>query len=170
MVPSSFIAKIVLSKQKKSLKNHLEELLYKRTEFGNNAAVKHQRLVERDALKEFKKLFDEHLLVKPGIFIDRQFYFICSSPSSLYGSDHVLNVKCPLKGYNRNFDIAIRKLSLWDLSTGNLNKKHEWYIELQSDLRITGRKFGFIMVWLGEWRGRPQYRILEDPAKGHLFL
>lgn len=128
LLPSSFIPKIVLAKQKRSFKNHLEELMYKRSEFGNNAAIKHQRLVERDALNEFQKLFNEFQPTDCGIFIDKELHFLCSSPFKLYGPDHVLNIKCPLKQYNANFENAVKKLPFWD--HGSLNRKHEWLLSV----------------------------------------
>lgn len=169
LLPSSFIPKIVLSKIKKSYKNHLEELMYKRSEFGNSAAIKHQRLVERDALKVFESLFDDHKIEDCGIFIDRELYFLCASPLKLYGRDHILNIKCPLKQYKKKFDDVIHKLPFWDMAAGKLNQKHEWYIELQCQLHISRRQLGFIMVWLGEWKSEPQYRIIEVPKNDGFF-
>lgn len=168
LVPSSFVPKIVLSKQKKSYRTHLEELMYKRSEFGNSAAIKHHRLVAPDALKFFQNLFDD-TLEDCGIFIDKELFFLCASPFKLYGRNHTLNIKCPVKEYRQIFDDVIHKFSFWDMATGNLNTKHEWYIELQCELRATGRKLGFLMVWLGECGGSPQYRIIEIPKDDKFF-
>lgn len=168
LVPSNFIAKIILSKSKKSYKGHLEELMFKQSEFGNSAAIKHQRLVERDAIEVFQTLFYDYPLEDCGLFIDKELHFLGSSPLKLYGQNHLLNIKCPLTQYNKKFNDAIAKLPFWD-SLGNLNENHEWYIELQCDLRITGRTHGFIMVWLGEFEGAKQYRIVEIPRNSEFF-
>ncbi|XP_037025940.1 uncharacterized protein LOC119067203 [Bradysia coprophila] len=167
LVPSSFVPKIVLSKTKKSYKNHLDELVYKRSEFGNSATIKHQRLVERDALQFFQTLFDD-TLHDCGLFIDKEIFFLCASPLKLYGNDHTLNIKCPLKEYGKKFDEVIHKLPFWD-KKGNLNTKHEWYVELQCELRATGRKYGFLMFWLGLCEETPQYRIIEVPKNDSFF-
>lgn len=148
-------------------------MLYKRSEFGNSAQIKHQRLVERDALDIFASLFNDHTIEECGIYIDRELYYICASPSAaqlkLYGRDHILNIKCPLKQYRKKFDKVIHELKFWNKGAGSINEKHEWYIELQSELHITGRKFGFVMVWLGECNREAQYRIVEIPKDDSFF-
>lgn len=145
--------------------------MYKRSEFGNNAANKHQRLAQRDALKVFENLFDDHPVEDRGIFIDKKFYFLCASPFKLYGRDHILSVKCPLKLYGKQFDAVIDKIPFWKRENGylNLNKDNEWFIELQSELHITNRKYGYMMIWLGEYKGEPQYRIVEIPKDDSFF-
>lgn len=50
-----------------------------------------------------------------------------------------------------------------------LNKKSGWFIELQSELHVSGREYGFIMVWLREFEGEPQYRIVEVPKDDAFF-
>lgn len=119
----------------------------------------------------FQTIFNEHNLEDCGLFIDKELYFICTSPLKLYGNDSVVNIKCPLKEYNKNFDQVIHKIPLFKNENGhmNLNKKSDWYIEVQSELRITGRKHGFIMVWLGESHGEPQYRIIEVTRNDSFF-
>lgn len=145
--------------------------MYKRTEFGNNAANKHQRLVQRDALKVFENMFDEHVVEDCGIFIDKKLFFLCASPFKLAGSDHILSIKCPLKLYGKRFDDVIHKIPFWKKENNvmNLNKENEWFIELQSELHITNRKYGYIMVWLGEVNDEPQYRIVKIPKDDSFF-
>lgn len=145
--------------------------MYKRTEFGNNAANKHQRLVQRDALKVFENLFDDHAVEDRGIFIDQKLYFLCASPFKLYGRNHILSIKCPLKLYGKKFDAVIDKIPFWKKENRcmNLNKENEWFIELQGELHITNRKYGYIMVWLGEVEGEAQYRIVEIPRDDSFF-
>lgn len=170
-IPSTFFARIVKTQQRKSYTGILNELMYKRSEFGNGAAIKHQRLVERDALNTFAELFDEHALRDCGLFIDPELYFLCANPTNLYGRNHILIIKCPLKQYGKRFDDAIKELPFWkkEGKLWELNKKSEWYIELQSDLHITGRNYGHLMVWLGENSGEPQYRIVTIPKDDSFF-
>lgn len=176
MLPSPFFSRIIKVKQPKAYKNILMELMYKRSEFGNSAPIKHQRLVERDALKIFKNLFKDHTVEDCGLVIDSKLYFICASPFKLYGNDHILSIKCPLKIYGKTlygkkFDDVIHQIPFWkkDGKCMNLNTENEWFIELQSELHITGRKYGFIMIWLGEYEGEPQYRIVEIPKDDSFF-
>lgn len=171
LLPSSFFHRIVNAKNRKSYKNILQELMYTKSEFGNSAAIKHQRLVERDALIVFTKLFADQKLIDCGLFIDKDLYFLCTSPLKLYGKNHILNVKCPLKQHRKKFEEVINKLPFWKEENGSMtiNKKSDWYIELQSELRITRKAYGFIMVWLGEYMGEPQYRIVEVPRDDEFF-
>lgn len=144
--------------------------MYKQSEFGNSAAIKHQRLVQRDALIIFQNLFPFHKLKDCGLYIDKDIPFICASPFKLYGRNHILMIKCPLKQYRKQFEKAIAELPFWKEEDGcmAINKESAWFIELQSELHITGKSHGFIMVWLGEYKGQPQYRIYEF-ARDNIF-
>ncbi|KAG4075381.1 hypothetical protein HA402_009534 [Bradysia odoriphaga] len=170
-IDSSFFARIVKTQQKKSYTSILEELLYKRSEFGNGDPIKHQRLVERDALKRFEEFFGDYPLRDCGLFIDPESYFLCANPTKLYGNEDIVNVKCPLKQYGKTFDKAIREIPFWKKVNGSweLNKQHEWFIELQGDLHITGRNYGNLMVWLGEKLGEAQFRIVRIPRDDAFF-
>lgn len=159
------------TQQRRTYKNILEELLYKRSEFGNSAHIKHQRLVERDAFSAFETIFNEHNLQECGISIDAELSYLCTSPQKLWGKHHVLMVKCPIKQYGKRFEDVIHTLPFWKKEGGSygLNKNHEWFIEIQSELHITQRKFGFVMVWLGEFNDQTQYRIVEIPKDDAFF-
>lgn len=170
-MPSPFFARIIKTQQKHSYTKILDELLYKRSEFGNSAVIKHQRLVERDALRTFEDLFDKQAIQDCGLFIDPELYFLCANPSKLYGTDHILNIKCPLKEYGKRFDEAMRSMPFWKKENGfwEMNKRHEWFIELQGDLHVTGRNYGYLMIWLGENSGEAQYRIIDIPKDDSFF-
>lgn len=133
---SSHFARIVKALSPKSYKNILEDILYKRTEFGNNAEMKHKRLVKREALALFGNLYKDHTLQKCGLFIDKVLPYLCASPLRLYGNDHIISIKCPLTHYNKKFDDVIQKIPFWKKEGGSwtINKKSEWYIELQGKL------------------------------------
>lgn len=137
--------------------------MYKRTEFGNNAQIKHERLVRRDGLVIFKSVHNEHALTECGLFIDKDIPFLCASPYKLYGNDHILCIQCPLQQYNQNFEDAMAKIPFWKKVDGEyvINQTSSWFIEIQGKLNISGRKFAYLMVWLGEWQGQPQYKIVK---------
>ncbi len=170
-VPSAFFTRIIKTQQRKSYTNILDELMYKKSEFGNSAPIKHQRLVERDALKIFEDVYDEHTTQDCGLFIDSELYYLCANPTKLYGQNYIVNIKCPLKLYGKKFDESLPKISFWKNVNGywELNKQHEWFFEIQGDLHITGRQYGCVMVWLGEHSGEAQYRIVEIPKDDSFF-
>lgn len=141
--------------------------MYNRSEFGNSAQIKHQRLVERDALETFENLFDKKMLKECGIFIDKELSFVGSSPLKLYGSDHILTIKCPVKEYNKKFEDVISKINFLKTSRGDvtINEDSDWFVELQGDMHITDRKYAWIMIWLGE----SNYRVIEVSRKDSFF-
>lgn len=170
-LPAPHFYRIVNAIKRDSYTNILEEIMYKRSEFGNNAQIKHQRLVERDALAVFENLYPDEDLKECGLFIDKELSFICASPFRLYGNDHILNIKCPVKEYNKKFEEAIPKIKFFKTKGKNsnrdvtINEKSDWFIELQGEMRVTDRRYAFIMIWLGE----SNYRIIEIARNDNFF-
>lgn len=141
--------------------------MYNRSEFGNNAQIKHQRLVQRDALAAFESEFPDEEVKECGIFIDKEISFLCASPFRLCGNNHILSIKCPVKEYRKEFQRAIPNIKFFQTKKNDvtINKKSEWYIELQGDMRVTGRRNAFLMIWLGE----ANYRIFEVERDDDFF-
>lgn len=167
LLPASHFYKIVNANKPDSYTNILQEIMYNRSEFGNNAQIKHQRLVERDALAVFQDLFPHEDLKDCGLFIDKKFSFLCASPFKLYGKDHILNIKCPVKEYNKKFEQMIPKIKFFKTNGTDvtINEKSDWFIELQGEMHVTDRKYAFIVIWLGE----TDYRILEVARDDKFF-
>lgn len=105
----------------------------KKTEFGNNTEIKHEQLVQRDALLFFKDQYKDHNLETCGLFIDEELPYLCASPLRLYGNDHIISIKCPLKQYEKLFDEVIDQIPFWKKEGGAMliDRKSDWYIELQ---------------------------------------
>lgn len=166
-MPANHFYKIVNAVKPDSYTNILQELMYNRSEFGNNAQIKHERLVERDALNVFEDLFPDEDIQDCGIFIDKKLSFLGASPFKLYGKDHILNIKCPVKEYNKKFEQAIPKIKFFKMNGTDvtINEKSEWFIELQGEMHVTDRKYAFIMIWLGE----SNYRIIEVARNDKFF-
>lgn len=141
--------------------------MYNRSEFGNSAQNLHQRLMEREALDKFKQVFEGEIVRECGLFIDKKLSFLCSSPFRLCGKNHILSVKCPKKQYQKNFDEAMKTLSFFKKKDDHfiINKNSDWYIELQADLHITGKKYGHLMIYLGD----SSYRIIEIAKDDEYF-
>lgn len=159
LLPSSHFFRIINATKRESYTNILKEIMYNRSEFGNNAQIKHQRLVERDALAAFEDLFPDQEIKECGLFIDKKVPFLCASPFRLCGKSHILIIKCPVKGYTKPFEQVVPSIKFFEKKRNDvtINKKSDWFIEVQGDLRVTGRRFAYIMIWLGE----TSYRIIE---------
>lgn len=142
--------------------------MYNRSEFGNNAQIKHERLVERDALVVFESLFPGEEVKECGIFIDKEISFLCASPFRLCGKNHILSIKCPVKEYRMEFKQAIPKIKFFQTKNNDvtINKKSEWFLELQGDMRVSGRPNAYLMIWLGE----ASYRVIEVQRDDDFFL
>lgn len=99
--------------------------MYKRSEFGKSSQIRHQQLVERDALNLLKNLddFKDVVIQECGLFIDKA--FLCSSPFRLCGTSHVLTIKCPVKEYNKVFEDVMNKISFFKKKDDHfiINKK-----------------------------------------------
>lgn len=152
LINSEYFSKIVNARGRKSYTNILAKLMYEHNEFAKTADLRHQRLFEVDALNCFSLVYPKHSLQSCGIFIDKEYSFLGASPLLLYGPDSIVVVKCPRKEYNKTFDDAIgpKSLKFWKKVRGNVsvNVNHEWFIEIQGDLHITGRKLAHLVIWL----------------------
>lgn len=166
MVPSDHFHKIVNAKKRTTYTRILQDLMYTRTEFGNNAQIKHDRLYERNAVNAFKnEVFDT--LEDCGMFIDKKLPFLCASPFKLCGKTHLLHIKCPLKLYGKKFDDVAPKMQFFKKVSGSLviNENSAWFIEMQGEMRVTGRENAYLMIWLGE----TEYRIFDIAKKTNFF-
>lgn len=140
VVDASFFSRIVNAKSPKSYKSLLYEMLYSPNEFSKNAEMRHQRLYVEDAVNCFRTIYKEHVLDKTGIHIDRELGFLGASPLRLNGSDSLLIVKCPVKGFKKTIDEAINSnlFPFWKKKENcvSVNLKSSWHIEMQEMLRV----------------------------------
>lgn len=154
LINSTYFHRIVNAQGPKSYKNLLCEMMYSPVDLAKSAEVRHQRLYELEALNCFRASHKDNDLEKTGIFIDKDISFLGASPFRLYGSDSIVIVKCPIKGFKKTIDEAIRTnlLPFWKYNNGNvsINPKGSWYIEMQGMLHITQKEFGHLVVWLGD--------------------
>lgn len=99
-----------------------------------------------------QKVFEDEVVMQCGIFIDKDLAFLGSSPLRLVGNSHILSIKCPVKQYNKKFESAMKTIPFFKRKDDhyNINEKSDWFFEIQGDMHITGRKYAYLMIWLGE--------------------
>lgn len=151
--------------------------MYVKSQLGNNAQNKHQRVQEHEAVERFQQIFPRKPLQECGFYIDDEQPFLGASPFKLVGNDHILLVKCPLKAYHKNINEV--KMQFWTTKSGQrtINKKSAWYVELQGELHITKRKLAYLMIWLGPRQSQFQLVVVkrddeffENEMKGKLVF
>lgn len=161
LLTPSYFGRILNVNSRKSYTKIVEDILYKNEKFANTAEVRHQRMFEMEALQIFSDLYGSDGIADCGLFIDADLAFLGTSPFRLYGDDSILCVKCPKTAYKKSVKEAITKklIPFWKVSANGrqINVKSHWYMEIQGQLHITGRKFAYLVIYLGE----SVYEIVE---------
>lgn len=88
-----------------------------------------------------------------GLFIDKKHYFLGATPDGLIENDTLVELKCPFSAADLTLEDGIRqkKITFWKVNISKdifeINTKHKYYFQLQGQLHVTGREFGFIAYW-----------------------
>ena len=154
LLTPSYFGRILNVNSRKSYTKIVEEIIYKNEKFANTADTRHQKMFELEGLQVFYDLYGLESVTECGIFIDTEFAFLGASPFRLYGDDSIITIKCPKVAYRKSVEETISKklIPFWKISKTDrkINKKSHWYIEIQGQLRITGRKYAYLVIYLGE--------------------
>ena len=151
MVTASNFGKIINRLQHTKCANLVKSMLYGR-DLSNVASICHGKENEKTALKQLS--CQEKVEIQPcGLFIDPKFPFLGATPDGI-SEDYIFEVKCPITAHRIGLMEAIRKrkVTFWKEKDGKLeiNIKHHWYIQVQGQLHITGKKVCLFAVWSGE--------------------
>lgn len=90
-----------------------------------------------------------------GFFIDGKNMFLGSSPDGLVGSDCLVEIKCPYSAQGEDIDACIKNRKIkcfnYDKKSGqiSLNKKHNYFYQIQGQLNILERKTCIFAIWTG---------------------
>lgn len=129
----------------------VNKLLY--TSFTSHS-TRYGRIHEATALKQVEERLGVSV-ERSGLFIDHELPFLAATPDGLIGEDGIVEVKCPSTGSNMTPDqlIADKKGvvgSFWKQSktgTQNINKRHQYYFQIQGQLHISRRKYCIFAIW-----------------------
>lgn len=130
---------------------------------GNTKEIKHGRIFQNTAIQLLSEILKLDIN-SCGIFIDQKYGFLGGHPTGLVDDNGIVLIKCPHSTFKMDIHDAIekRKITFWaisrkrkagDRSEGRqlvgVNKKHDWFYEVQTLLHVTERKFCIFAVWSG---------------------
>lgn len=169
LLTPSYFGRILNVNSRKSYTKIVEEILYKNEKFSNTAEMRHQRMFQLEALELFCNLYENDCVSTCGIFIDAEFPFLGTSPFRLYRDDSIICVKCPKDAYKKSMKVAIDKglIPFWSGGSADrrINMKSHWWYEIQGQLRISGRQYAYLVIYLGE----SVYEIIEKIERNNDF-
>ncbi|XP_054257576.1 uncharacterized protein LOC129005927 [Macrosteles quadrilineatus] len=91
---------------------------------------------------------------KCGLFVDKDIPYLGATPDGLVGDDCIVEVKCPASCSELTPEEGIlrRKFTFWDVSRNKteveaINKKHNYFYQVQGQLHITQRKYCYFVMW-----------------------
>ena len=116
------------------------------TKHINTEAINHGRKYERCAIERYN--IDHDVTVQDcGIFVSKDHPYIAASPDGIVDSDVLCEVKCPFKA--RNSDINSQNVPYLLFTDGccSLDKKHNYYYQVQGQLLCANRKFCDFIVY-----------------------
>jgi len=90
------------------------------------------------------------LKVEPcGLFIHEIYGFLGASPDGVIDNDFIVEVKCPKSAKNLTVSEASQKIKNFciDKKTMKLNKKSNYYYQIQGQLQISNRKNCYFIIW-----------------------
>ncbi|KAG4076108.1 hypothetical protein HA402_011454 [Bradysia odoriphaga] len=157
------IGRICRSPTDDQFPSFVESIRYTSETVGNTKEIKHGRIFQNTALQLLSEMLK--LEIKScGIFIDRKYGFLGGHPTGLVDDEGIVLIKCPHTTFKMDINDAIekRKTTFWTMSRKRkasdqnevrqlvgINKKHDWYFEVQALLHVTERKFCIFAVWSG---------------------
>lgn len=133
------------SKSKGNTQKLVEKILYPKDFFSPSTdwGRKHENL----AIKELENKIGKK--IEPcGLFVDFNNQFLAATPDGLIGEQGIVEIKCPYSAKNISARQAIeeKKITFW-AKTGEINKRHRWYYQIQGQLFITKRSYCCFAVW-----------------------
>lgn len=149
LLTASHFGRVCKMRESTGCESLVKQILY--TVFDCEA-MEYGRAHEETARKDLEKAIGKNI-EKCGLFIDREHPFLGGSPDGLVDDDATVEIKCPSSAKTLTPDDAIlkRKCTFWSVSKKGeieeVNKNHNFYFQVQGQLRVTNRKFCFFALW-----------------------
>nr|XP_049695083.1 uncharacterized protein LOC126054273 [Helicoverpa armigera] len=142
---------------------------------ANVRSIKHGMDNEEVAIRQLESQLNIKI-DKCGLFIDEEFFFLGASPDGIF-EEGLVEIKCPISAFEMHADDAInqKKIKFWN-SNGTVNRRHEWFYQIQGQLHITKKNVCLLAVWTGKefplkvekitrddefWQGQMQTRLVN---------
>ncbi|KAH9637625.1 hypothetical protein HF086_007339 [Spodoptera exigua] len=142
LLTASNFGKVINRRPTTSVKNFVKNIIYPKS-LSHVPSLKHGIENEGTALEQLEGQLNTK--IEPcGLFIDKNLPFLGATPDGVIGEDTIVEIKCPITAFKTSIEDAInkRKINFWKKSKDGLviNKKHAWYLQVQGQLRVTGRR------------------------------
>jgi len=156
LLTSWYFSRVINVRGPESYTNLCKEIIYTKTEYSSTAALRYQKIHEKEWLRCFTLKHGSNYISETGLFIDFEHCFLEASPFRLYGDNGIICVKCPVKPFQKKIKtipeaIDAKFIPFWKKKKSGVltvNKNSEWYIEIQGQLHITRKSFAFLVIWL----------------------
>lgn len=152
MLTASNFGKVCRMKPTTSCKNNVKSIIYS-SDILQVPALEHGRKCEALAIKQLENQEGVHI-IRSGLFIDKQYPFIGATPDGLIGSNTIVEIKCPASAYGKDLRETMKEGKLKYLRFSDdkfnsvvLNKKHEYFYQVQGQLHVTQRDVCLFAVW-----------------------
>lgn len=99
-----------------------------------------------------------------GLFIDRQYPFLAASPDGMFDNKGLVEVKCPAKAKDLTPVEAVKNKVIKYCTEYEgeifLKKNHNYYYQVQGQLRVTNKPYCLFVVWTPH--GMSVEKIVKD--------
>lgn len=142
---ASWFSKVCKMRETTSCQNLVKSILSGHEIFAKS--LEWGKTNEAQAIEELGKLI--HKNIQPcGLFIDKNNSYLAATPDGLIDDDGIVEIKCPYSARNLTPEQAIteKKIIFW-LADDTINVSHQWYFQIQGQLKITKKKYCVFAVW-----------------------
>lgn len=152
LLTASNFGRVIKRRPDVSCGNLVKDLLYKDC-ISHVKSIKHGLENEKIAIEQLSR--QNGVEIEPcGLFIDDKLPYLGASPDGIC-KDMTVEIKCPISAFKMNFEEAVRKkkLPFYKLNKNDkiiINKKHNWFFQIQGQLHITLKSKCLFGLWLGE--------------------
>lgn len=99
----------------------------------------------------FETLFAVKVL-PAGLFVDEKHNFLAASPDGLVGENEIVEIKCPhnSKDMTPHQGVVAKKIKFLNICNNGdlqLNKNHNYYYQVQGQLKIANKSSCYFIVW-----------------------
>lgn len=144
-ITASFFGQICKKLPHTSCANIIKAIFYKRFDNHN---LQYGRIHEKDAKEQLKKSMV--IDVKPcGLFINKNMPYLGATPDGIIGDDGIVEIKCPSSCSQLTPEQAIelKKFPFFHPNSTEINRKHNYFYQIQGQLQITQRACCIFVLW-----------------------
>ncbi|CAK1598853.1 unnamed protein product [Parnassius mnemosyne] len=139
---------------------------------SNVPSIKYGKANEQTALAQLSRQ-ESITITRCGLYIDKTLQFLGASPDGSYknkeGKTGLVEIKCPFSAKNMQSDEAVKakKIKFWKYNAKNntfsVDKNHDYYFQIQSQLNITEIDMCLFSIWTGEEHSMKIEYVKRDP-------